>query len=162
MTGIIEPSVRNAEDPAARKREPGEEPDSSIIPSVAEHASAGVGPSTKVALALAGLVVVSALVFMLWRVIFRPLRLDPKAAPPAAVASASGAAKTFDTLPPVPAETARPAAGEDELPAVPAIEADQMAGSEGERQGAARAFRSGGYSDRSRMISAAGSAPAGR
>ena len=84
MTGIIEANVRNAEDPAARKREPGEEPDSSIIPSVAEHASAGVGPSTKVALALAGLVVASALVFMLWRVIFRPLRLDPKPTSPAA------------------------------------------------------------------------------
>ena len=126
MTGIIEPSTpKAADDTAARKREAGEEPDSSIIPSVAEHASAGVGTSTKVALALVGLVVVSALVFVLSRVILRPLRVElPKASSPAAVASATGAAKTFDTVPPVAEEKATRAGGEDELAAVPAIEAD--------------------------------------
>ena len=82
MTGIIEPSTpKGADDTAARRGEAGQGLHPSIIPSVAAHARAGVGTSTKFALALVGIVVVSALVFVLWHVIFRPVRVQvPKAA----------------------------------------------------------------------------------
>jgi type IV secretion system protein VirB10 len=123
MSGIIEPSGTKPAEGAPSPQEGDRQVDPSIIPSVAEHARAGVSTSTKVVFAAAGLAIVAALVFVLWHLILRPLHVElPKASAPPAVASASGAAKRFDTLP--PAETARTAAEEDKLPAVPAIEPD--------------------------------------
>ena len=123
MTGIIEPAGKNTPEGVPEGvREVAHQGDPSIIPSVAEHAHAGVGTSAKVFLAMVGVVVVLALLFVLWRVLFRPLRLETAKAPPPAVASASGSVKRFGPTPPVPADAGESAVEGENLPAVPRIE----------------------------------------
>jgi len=123
MTGIIEPADPNTPGGVHEgTREAADQAHPSIIPSVAEHARAGVGTAAKIFLAMAGLVVVLAMSFVLWRVIFRPLSLETAKAPPPAVAGSSGSVKRFDPTPPVPTEAGGSAAEDENLPAVPRIE----------------------------------------
>jgi type IV secretion system protein VirB10 len=122
MTGIIEPGDA-AKGTAGGKSEGADQVEPSIIPSVAEHARAGVSTSTKVVFMFIGLALFAALFFVLWRVILPPLHLDvPKVSAPPAVASATGAAKKFDTVPPVAAQAPGSPVDDEGLPAVPGIE----------------------------------------
>jgi type IV secretion system protein VirB10 len=123
MTGTIEPAagVVPPQRPPAGTREAGDQVEPSIIPSVAEQARAGVPTSVTAVFVVVVSLIGLAMLFVLWRLLFHPLRVATPKVSPAVVASAAGGVKGFEsTLLPPPDAGARRAKDEGR-PALPAI-----------------------------------------